>query len=130
MAQGLDALKRKLAAMPAAAKKEIEKELDRSANDVAALARGLAPVEDGALKASIRVEPGKHDLARNIIAGDDKAFYARWVEHGHKDGGTVVNARPFFFPAWRALRRSIKTRLGRAYSKAAKSVASSGGENG
>lgn len=131
MAEGLDALKRKLAAMQVAAKREIEKELDRSANDVAALARSLAPVEEGALKASIKVEPGRHELARNIVAGDETAFYARWVEHGHKEGGKFVAARPFFFPAWRALRRSIKTRLGRAYSKAARSVASAGGgDNG
>ena len=123
--QGLDALKAKIAKIPQAARAELAKELDRSANDIASLARGLAPMDHGALKNSIHVEPGRTELSRKVIAGDEIAYYARWVEFGHGH----AKARPFFFPAYRALRRAIKVRIGRAYTKAAKAVASSGGSS-
>jgi HK97 gp10 family phage protein len=121
--EGVAKLNRQLAAMGAAARQTIGAELDRSANDIAGLAKALAPTDEGDLKASIAVEPGKNELARKVVAGSKKAFYPRWVEHGHDH----VKARPFFFPAYRALRRALRQRLGRAYRKAAKAVAAGGG---
>ncbi|MGE3245716.1 MAG: HK97-gp10 family putative phage morphogenesis protein [Beijerinckiaceae bacterium] len=120
---GLKELNRKFARMPEEVRRDLAKELDRSAHDVAGLARGLAPRDEGDLVQSIGVEPGKHDLARNVVAGDDDAYYARWVEHG----SDKTRASPFFFPAYRALRRAIRARLGRAYAKAAKRVARQSG---
>lgn len=78
----------------------------------------------------------------SIWAGDDEAYYVRWEEFGTKPsvkGETVTDAKgrrrkarrthpgtkpsPFFFPAWRALKRSVKTRISRAASKALKDAA-------
>ena len=53
-----------------------------------------------------------------IYAGDDKAFYARFVEFG-----TVkMKAIPFFFPAYRTNKKRAKSRVRRAHTKAAKIV--------
>lgn len=44
------------------------------------------------------------------------ANYARYLEFGT----SRMRARPFFYPVWRARRRSVKTRVARAISKAIK----------
>jgi len=118
--QGLDALNRKLRAMPAAAKAEIRNALDTSADEMVSLARTLAPVLEGDLKASIGVEPGPHELAITVKAGGPAAGLATIVEHGH----ATAAPRPFFWPAFRSLRKRIRSRLARAVSAAAKKVAS------
>jgi len=116
---GLDRLQAKLRAMPREAKEEIRTALNRSADEVVNLARTLAPVADGDLRGSIRKESGSHDLKIDVKAGNEKAFYARWVEFGapHR------TATPFFFPAYRSLKKRIRSRLTRASTKAAKKVA-------
>jgi HK97 gp10 family phage protein len=59
------------------------------------------------------------DLRVTVYAGNERAFYARWVEFG-----TVkMVGRPFFFPAYRAVRRRVRGRLTRATRKAAKAIA-------
>jgi HK97 gp10 family phage protein len=85
------------------------------------------------------------DLTVTIHAGDAKAFYAAFVEFGttghkieaklapalHLYGGGYVEAvnhpgaaaRPFFYPAWRLVKKKAKGRVSRATNKAAKKVA-------
>lgn len=132
--QGLDRLNRKLAALPAVARAEMEKALAKSADEIVALARSLVPVDDGALKASIGWTWGAAPrgaialasgsaggLTVTVFAGSDEAFYARWVEFG-----TVkMAARPFFFVSYRALRKRTKNRIRRSQRAAAKKVAAS-----
>lgn len=88
------------------------------------------------------------DLSVTITAGNNKVRYAHLVEFGTKahvikaknakamgkDGifGTKVDhpgaeAKPFFYPAYRALRKRVKGRISRATNRAAKQVASGGG---
>jgi HK97 gp10 family phage protein len=117
---GLDQLKRKLAAMPIAARTEIRKALDVSAEEMAATARALAPVDTGALKASIEKAEGRHDLEVLVRAGGPATGLAVIVEYGHDNAA----ARPFFWPAYRSLRRRIRSRLNRAIRSAARKVAS------
>ncbi|MBN9243940.1 MAG: HK97 gp10 family phage protein [Mesorhizobium sp.] len=88
------------------------------------------------------------DLTVTIHAGDAKAFYAAFVEFGTaahtikpKRPGGLLNifgrtitkvehpgaaARPFFFPAWRLVKKKAKGRISRATNKAAKKVAAGG----
>lgn len=128
------ALNRKLARLPRVAKEEIRKALAKSADEIVAFARSLVPVDDGDLRDSIGwtwKEPPRRsvllglakagDLTVTIFAGDDKAFYARWVEFGTKDG--KPGATPFFYPAYRALRKRARSRVSRATTKAARKVA-------
>lgn len=114
---GLDALSRKLHAMPAEAKAEVRKALDKSAAEMAATAKALAPIDEGELKSSISVEDGKHDLQVFVRTGAEHAAY---VEFGSADGAEPV---PFFWPAYRSMKPRHNGRMTRAINKAAKMVA-------
>ncbi|QMV00164.1 HK97 gp10 family phage protein [Devosia sp. D6-9] len=148
--QGLDRLKRKLRTFPAAVEAEIRAAMEVSANEVVALAKSLVPRDTGALVESIGWTwgdapkgsmtlgkvGGTGNLVITIYAGDDKAFWARWVEFGtspHANAGMFAGsenpgtrAQPFFYPAYRAVRRRVKGRVTRAVNKAARRIASGG----
>jgi HK97 gp10 family phage protein len=160
---GLKELQRKLALMPKVAKIRIRQAMEAGADEIVALAKNLVPVHHGELKKSIAWTWGKapkgsmtlatvsaieSDLTLTIYAGDDKAFYARWVEFGTaahnvaKGGGTVGGkkqlergggvshsgsaAHPYFYVSYRALKKRVKSRITRAINKAAKEVAAGG----
>lgn len=159
--QGLDRLRRKLKAIPEEAKEGIRKAMEEAAQEVVNLARHLVPVDDGDLRESIgwtwgdpprgsiviaksRPRKGADDMRLTIFAGNDKAFYARWVEFGtaphslasgadrssrrRRGGGPQhpgARAQPFFFPAYRAQRKKVKSKVSRAITAAAKKVAAS-----
>ena len=110
---GVDRLQRKLSAMPREAKTQIRAALDKSADEMVALARGLAPVRDGDLRNSIQKQDGAHELAVNVVAGGRDAFYAHLAEA----------KTPFFNPAYRTLRKRIRGRTSRAINKVAKEAA-------
>lgn len=152
---GADALKRKMRMFPVRARREIAKAMELSAEEIVRLAKSLAPVDDGDLQMSIgwtwgeapkgsmvlgtvRQEGrGAGNMVVTIYAGGGKAFYARWVEFGtspHINAGTRSGtqhpgtaARPFFYPAYRALRKRVRSRTSRAINTAAKSAAAAGG---
>ncbi|MEO7172026.1 HK97-gp10 family putative phage morphogenesis protein [Flavobacterium sp.] len=148
--QGLQSLRRKLRRLPDLARQEIAKAMEKIAAEVVALAKSLVPVDDGDLLRSIgwtwgdapkgsvslgEVSGGRGagNLRITIYAGDDKAFYARWVEFGtssHENGGRFAGsehpgtaAQPFFYPAWRALRKRARSSITRAITKSAKMAA-------
>lgn len=133
--RGVEKLNRKLAALPKVAKDEIRKALAKSADEIAAMARRLVPVDSGALRESIgwtygRAPKGSLVLARGgvegltvtVFAGNDKEFYARWVEFGTVN----MRAQPYFFPSYRANRRRARSRISRGVTAAAKKVAGGG----
>lgn len=135
--QGLDSLKRKLLAIPQEAKAEIRKALEQSAEEIVKLAKSLVPVDHGDLQMSISwtwgdapkgsmvigsMAPSKYsDLRITIYAGGRDAFYARWIEFGT----TKMKAQPFFLPAYRANKKSAKSRISRSITRAAKKIAAS-----
>lgn len=92
----------------------IQASLEKSAAEMADTARALAPVDDGDLRASIRTESG--DLTVRVRAGGNRAWYAPLVEYGTKK----MAARPFWWPAWRFMRRLIRSRTVRDINKAMK----------
>lgn len=156
-------LKRKIAAMAPAARQEIRAALAKSGAEIADTARALVPKRTGELARSIgyTLGPvqktgnmlteggGEHDLSATIHAGNEKAFYARFVEFGTAAGvyGQRVGARnsdvkqhkrlgrksyrthpgskehPFFYPAWRLGQKRALARIARAVNKGAKKVA-------
>lgn len=130
----VERLQRKLQALPRIARQEIEKAMEKSAAEMVTLARSLVPVDSGDLrqsigwtwgeapKGSIRLGTvGGGAATITIFAGNSEAFYARWVEFGTQK----MRAQPYFFPAYRALRKRAKSRIRRAGTKAAKKVAAS-----
>lgn len=149
---GLDRLRRKLARFPAVVEAEIRLAMEASANEIVAMAKSLAPKESGTLANSIawtygdapkgaivlgKVKQGRAgNLRITVYAGGPDAFYARMVEFGtapHLNGGRFAGsqnpgsaAQPFFYPAYRANKKSAKSRISRAINKAAKKVAAGG----
>lgn len=163
--QGRERLKRQLLAMPKEARDQISAAMEKSAEEVVRMARSLVPVDQGDLKASIgwtwgtapkgsitlgavrRPTERAGDLKITVYAGDEKAFYARWVEFGTaphnvaKGGGTKAGqrsmrggggrlhpgarAKPFFYPAYRAVKKTVKGRISRAVNASAKAAAAS-----
>lgn len=125
--QGFDRLRQRLRAMPAPVKEAIGGALEKNADELVAMQTRLAPVDDGILRDSIEANPAsgagrtgvkaEFGLAIHVTAGGGDAFYARWVEFGTRSGKP---ARPFFFPAYRALRRRMKSRVSRAQNRAIK----------
>lgn len=115
--EGLDRLKKRFARLPARMRAEVRASLEKSADELVAMQKRLAPVDDGDLRDSIRKEDGRHELSIEVKAGDRKVFYAAMVEFG------TVNApaQPFFFGPYRALRKRMRSRTSRAVRKAVKS---------
>lgn len=129
-------LNRKLARLPVVAKGEIRKAIAQSAREMADLAEALVPQDTGRLAGSIgwtwgaapkgsmvlaRVlgQGAASDMIATVYAGDDEAFYARWVEFGARG----LPAQPFFYVSYRALRKRIKSRMRAAAGRSAKKVA-------
>ncbi|MER2536030.1 MAG: HK97-gp10 family putative phage morphogenesis protein [Rhizobiaceae bacterium] len=149
---GLAKLDRKLKRLPEVAKARIRAAMEEWAQDIVDLAKSLVPVDSGELRDSIgwtwgapprgsitiakvaRSKLGK-DLTITIYAGDERAFWARWVEFGtseHLNRGLFkgsrhpgTKAQPFFYPAFRANRKSGKRKVNAAIRKAAREVAAS-----
>lgn len=131
--EGLDRLRKKLNAIPEISRQEIRKALEKSAEEIVALAKSLVPVATGELRDSIgwtwgdapsgsmvlAEASGPDDLKITVFAGNSEAFYARWVEFGT----TKMQHQPFFYPAYRALRKRVRGRITRATRKAARIAA-------
>lgn len=143
----------KLKAIPQKARETMKVALKSNSDQVVAMQKRLVPTDSGELRNSIRAEwgdvalassanlsssggmtvRGDPDLTVTIVAGDDQAYYARWVEFGtapHDQGGWAkgtkhpgTTPRPFFFGPWRALRKKMKSNVARAVNRAAKQVA-------
>jgi HK97 gp10 family phage protein len=110
--------------------------LIKSADELVALMKRLCPVEDGDLRDSIGWAWGDAPRGAVVIdklsgrgrgrdriviyAGNATAYYARWVEFGTRKS----KAHPFFFPAYRALKRRIRSRISRATRKALREIGS------
>jgi HK97 gp10 family phage protein len=132
---GKMALNRKLGLLSDAFKAAATEALSKSADDIVASMKRLVPVDQGDLRDSIAWTFGEapkgattffnsrpirsaNNLRITIYAGNDKAFYARWVEFGtlpHVNGGSRsgsqnpgTNARPFFYPLTRTLNKEAK----------------------
>ena len=141
----------KFKALPEEARKEIAIGINASADELVAFQKRLAPKRTGDLANSIKknkggsltrynsktktnfVEVGDPDLTVTVTAGDEKAYYAEMIEFGtapHTNKGRFngtqhpgTEAQPFFFPAYRALKKRIKGRIARSVRKSARKVA-------
>lgn len=122
-------LNAKFQAVARAAKSSIEQSMEKSANEIVALAKRLCPVDQGTLRDSIGWTWGDAPkgtivlaatkgaaLRITIYAGSDEAFYARWIEHGTTD----MAAQPFFYASYRLLRKRANSRINRTVNKSIK----------
>jgi len=110
---GASAYLARLKKVAPAIKRRVNVALETGAAEYAGMMRRLAPQQEGDLIESIvyyaRIDA--EGLVWIVAAGDDKVYYARYVEFGHGNAA----ARPFFYPSVRALRRRVKARVVRAW---------------
>lgn len=110
---GASAYLARLKRVAPAIKSRVNAALEAGAAEYAGMMRRLAPRQEGDLIESIvyyaRID--SEGLVWRVQAGDDEAFYARWVEFGTPNRA----ATPFFYPSIRALRRRVKSRIVRAW---------------
>ena len=128
-------LKKRLAAIPRVVKQAVQPALIQSAEEIADRMRTLAPEDTGDLKDSITVtppggttppysQPGGEQTAGEtqvlITAGNDDVRYPHLVEYGHTNGfnGSIVPPHPFFWPAYRLMKKRAANRIKRAVRKA------------
>ena len=148
--QNRQRLLKKLAAMPPKVRSAAKQALAESADEIQDMQRRLAPKRTGRLARSIvqtwgggkerysslsgsAMSDGDPDLTVVISASNSATRYAHLVEFGtapHENGGSTqgsmnpgTRAQPFFFPAYRALRKRAKSRVNRAMTKAIKQIA-------
>lgn len=149
---GKDRLINKLRALPPLADRLVRKAMEESADDIVRQMKSLAPVDSGDLQMSIswtygdapkgslkigQIKSAEGNVRITIYAGGGSAYYARMVEFGSKEhiaggkfaGATIpaIRAQPFFYVSFRAKKRSAKSRVSRAITKAAKQIAAGGG---
>lgn len=141
---GLADLNRRFKAIPAALRVPVRVEMEKQADDLVRLMKSLAPnrrIADsiewtwGAAPkdATVLAQSESADRMRitvfvRIGAGDTKGWDGHWWEFGtaeriQKTTGRKtgrMTAQPFFFPAFRANRRRIKSGITRAMNKALK----------
>ena len=137
MAQGIAALNKKLKVdLPKRVEEALKPAMEKSAEELVSMMKRLVPVDRGDLQMSISwtwgdapegavvvAESGEDSrgLKITVYAGSKAAYYARWVEFGTKE----QPAHPFFFPAYRSLRKRIKSRTTRAMKKAVQAESAS-----
>lgn len=134
MVKGLNELRRKFTqTVPAEVRKSATAALEKGAQEIVDMARSLVPVDKGDLRDSIGWTWGDAPagsitlgtvggqeygtLRITVYAGNaDGAFHAAWVEFGTQ----VMRAHPYFFPAYRSLRKRVRSRITRDINKAIK----------
>lgn len=153
-----DRLRRKLQAVPKAVRREVHGALQKSADEISGMQKRLVPVDSGDLQRSIGYTFGEYradnasvrgvsgatvgigdpDLTVILHAGDEKAFYAAFIELGTsgpyeikgKFAGTMhpgLDGQPYFYPPVRASKRRVKSRISRAVTKGIKTAVQQNG---
>lgn len=131
MVEGLSALRSRWAAIPRRVAEATQAEMEKQAADVVAMMRRLVPKDEGDLSDSIAWtwgEAPKGSMTIGSVGGQDYGtlritIYAAGTKdsfHGvfQEFGTRKMSANPFFFPAWRAKRKKVKSAITRAMKKA------------
>lgn len=121
--------KRRLAKLPEAIRKADAEAVEQNAREWVTMAKSLAPRDKGTLLASIEneatetggqiVRAGGKATTREVRAGSGASVdYAVQQEFGNEQ----MQPSPFFWPAYRSLRKRFGSRRKRALSKALKEL--------
>jgi len=127
----LESLNRRLAAIPKAVREAVQPALTNSGDELAAAMKALAETsrDSGDLIESIAVTAGGQttppysqpggsrvvpENAVAVTAGNSKVRYPHLVEYGT----TKIAAQPFFWPAYRLLKKRLQRRIKRSIGKA------------
>ena len=129
--QNLPRINRLLDRIPVEVRRAMSESTLQGANEVAEMQRRLAPRDSGDLAESITVTPGGQrtppysqpggsrlvpEHGAYVTAGNNAVRYPHLQEYGTRKSP----AQPFFWPAWRALRSRVKSRISRNVRKVIK----------
>ena len=124
-------LTRKLEAIPQRVREVVTPALEKSGNELVETMQHLAPEDTSALKESIAMTPGGQATpsysqpggsqivplgAVAVTVGNEDVRYGHLVEYGT----TETEAQPYFWPAYRLLKKRIGNRVKRSMRKAVK----------
>jgi HK97 gp10 family phage protein len=133
MADDIKALRKRLNAIPPAVREAAMAALLKSSDELVNAQKALVPVKSGTLRDSIRAEPHPDELKVIVKAGGPTTTKPARSGQGSYDyshaqewGTADEAAQPFFYPAWRLLRKRFRNRTKRAVSKAIKDAFNSG----
>lgn len=130
---GLSSFQRRMRAIPEAVREAVGPSLVAAAESVAEAQRALAPVDEGELRASIKVtgpgqttpaysQPGGAftvpENAAAVTAGNSEVRYP----HLQEFGTTFHAAQPFFWPGFRLTRKAAVAKIKRAIGKAVRAA--------
>jgi HK97 gp10 family phage protein len=127
-------LERRLEAIPKAVRAALKPALAASGNELAALMKQLAPEDEGDLKESIAVtlpgestpaysQPGGSRVVGELEVLVTVGNHAVRYPHLQEYGTAHHEAQPFFWPAFRLLRKKLDSRIKRAVGKAVRDEA-------
>lgn len=131
MSKQTQRLSRRLEAIPRNARAAVAPALIKAGGNLANMQRILAPRDTGALQDSIAVtgpgqqtppysQPGGSTLAREnqvlVTVGNNDVRYPHLVEYGTAD----TAAQPYFWPAYRLMKKKLANRIKSAIRKAVK----------
>ena len=106
--------------LPKAIKAEVAPVVKSTAEEISSFQARNAPVSQdktpGQLRASHHVEISEDGFKATMIAGGEAAPHALHVELGTQK----MAAEPWFFPAFRLMKTSARSKLRRAFNKAIK----------
>lgn len=136
---GKERLQRKLSRLAPETRKELAGTLLAGARELIGDQQMLAPVDEGDLVSSIRMEPGRDELQIKVVAGGTPGT-RKEIRKGSgvytdtalamEFGNQRVPAQPFFFPPWRAHRKRMRRKIAAGVRKVARKVAQEGGTGG
>lgn len=134
MMDGAARFMRKMALIPKDVIAAVRAAMEEGAEEIVALMKRLAPRDRGELVNSIGWTWGSAPKGAvaistvgdggagvgviTIYAGGGSAFHAVFQEFGTKN----MTANPFFYPAYRALRSRVRSRITRAMKKAVRNA--------
>lgn len=135
MVQGLSELRSRWSAVPGKVREAVMAEMEKLAEEVVAMMRRLVPKDRGDLENSIGwtwVKAPRGSIMVGSVGGKEygtlritiyaggtrESFHAFFQEFGTRK----MAANPFFFPAWRAKRKKVKSGITRAMNKAIRSA--------
>lgn len=140
--QGLPELRNKLEKLKRNTEPHVKVAIEAAAEAITDTMRRLVPVDKGDLRdsigwtwgdaprGSISMSHSAGSMTITIFTGDEKAFYARWVEfgtaphtnegrfQGTENPGTI--AQPFFYPAYRAHKKTVLAGMRKAIRNSVK----------
>lgn len=132
--EGADRVSRIFKQLPREASEEIAHALNLGAREIADAAEVLVPVDTSELKQDIQIETtgirarndGRAAVARVVVgtkAGTAQKAFRQEFGRAKSDGHPGHDPQSFFFTAYHAKRKRVRSRVARAINKAAKAMA-------